>query len=235
MKQQTEINPLVEAINGISRVRDYDLNILETAQRTNDIAFWAIIISVGVALITIIATIYIFRRQENIIKDQLEVSNQQNKIALFDKRYTSYKSYHIFMQNAHNALGGIENDLSYKGEIKWREFFNSLIFVEGKKRDFKSRIILRSGMKDFTFNLEKIKYLFDFDRAELSNLDDIISKFKDLCDAVRGDDDGHDNPAYEHACEYEILPEKLTKLLNLIVESTFYETMEKQLNLKSSI
>lgn len=90
MTQQTEINQFVDAINKISSVREYDLSILEVAQHNNNLAFWAIIISLSVALITVITTIYIFRRQENIIKKQLEVSSQQNKIALFDKRF------HIF-------------------------------------------------------------------------------------------------------------------------------------------
>jgi len=240
MKQETDINQFVEAINGISSVRDYDLKILETAQHYNNLALWAIIISLFVALITIIATIYIFRRQENIIKEQLKISSQQNSIALFDKRYGLISMMEkltsnltVIVVNASFISGLSEND-------KIALIFNNISFVPNESNSIKLSYILEQ--------FKILKYLFILEdedkvhineikkglRALATNIIDESAKNHSLNLTHKGEIENFKNflkTDSENSSKNTTLEYKIVYLAKRIVEYKLFEKLQKQLNL----
>lgn len=70
---------------------------------------WADIASVGLSLLAVIVAGFVARRQNKISKQQADISEQQNKIALFEKRYDVY--YEVM------KIIGIGEELDYSESL----------------------------------------------------------------------------------------------------------------------
>ncbi len=226
-KMEYEI--LIQAINGISDVRQHDNNILVAAQESNELACWAIFMSIFVTIVTIFASIYIYRRQENIIREQLRVSEQQNKIALFEKSYEIICAINSFTVNINSLKKGLENihkksDFMLKKELISSLFCynnsNPLEYTQLNNEDFLFYIYRdTNNLKKYLHKSKLIFKLDDDDKSELEFLEKMIDFFTNFL--------FYDNTVVE----IKLINDKLNEHVTLYPDSRLLKNLEKQLYL----
>ncbi len=180
-----------------------------------------------------------------------KIANQQNKIALFEKKYELYTIYSILVRSANKTYVTLNNknlensfDKNFKENkhLRWLMFVNFLLHIEEidkliddkasiNETNLKKRARELKQVKHFqneitlkTFELDKIKYLFSLTQKELMKLDDIINKL----DAIY-------YKTVDILINYKDFKKSLLELAENIKEPTILTTMQKQLQLSSEV
>lgn len=178
---------ITQAIDNHALPRSYDWQILETAQNSNNIALWTIGASVVITLLTLGVSYYIYIRQEKMIEKQLEINQQQNAIALFDKRYELYRQLEMFWYGYKLLITRFSKDyllelLHDPSVLKKTKFISHFLFNNEQTAytrkdlsefDKKQHYVLY--IKEKVIELESLKLIFKLDGKAFNDWDEILT------------------------------------------------------------
>ncbi len=189
----TDYAMLINAINSISTVRDYDWYLL-------GITFGSIVVS----LVAICLTFLIYKRQTKLMEQQTKISEQQthlaqqqNDIALFDKRFDNMQVVKIFINNINNHVITFTCAKAYincytdieKAHLHYAMIFNSIDsckIMEGRVPLSISEIHQRSlyGTIKLRDCLEVLKFIYPLSTNELLMIEELEGNLTKLLDSL---------------------------------------------------
>ncbi len=180
-----------------------------------------------------------------------KIANQQNKIALFEKKYELYTTYDNLIYSAKKTYITLDNkefEDSCGKVVQGNKLFTWLIFVdfllELKQFDkflekggyfsepnAEQNIVEVKLMMDFqnkitliNTELDKIRYLFSLSKNELKKLDLIVDGFRSIHFFTIDNEDNNKMDVKDYVNTLKIFT-------MLITDSTILETMQQQLEL----
>ena len=167
------------------------------------------------------------------------IAEQQNKIALFEKRYELYAMYILFFRKAvggydvlqvKNSCDGLDKEVLTQATI-W-----DLVDRTGVSKMLDKTVLLSLNEKqmlqpeleyhisNFTLELEKASYLFSLDEKEIATLKDIAFKLMEFPQYI-----------YDDNINFEEFKEKVLTIYKCITGPTILITMQEQLKLHSCV
>ena len=161
-----------------------------------------------------------------------KIADQQNKIALFEKRYELYTTYSIFIKLgkvAYNVLKSSSNILD-KYELGVL-LMNNLIptkykeeLIDSGDEKLNKMLSIVHQLNNYTLEFEKIRYLFILDESEETMLKEIILILDDFPYDIS-----------DPKIDFKNFRYRQLKLIRFIRDATILTTMEKQLQLSSEV
>ena len=160
------------------------------------------------------------------------IADQQNKIALFEKRYELYTIYSILVEFGNKTSNGVAKSSGILSKHQLGVLLiNSLIPNKYKEEmptsgdeQLDQLISMTYQINNYMLALEKIKYLFQLDEKEEEILQDILLILADYVYEIK-----------DLKIKFEDFQKKSIRLIDLIVEPTILTTMQKQLQLSSEV
>ena len=156
------------------------------------------------------------------------IADQQNKIALFEKKYELYTEYSLFVKFAEVASRGLRDDTKEKDKYAFGKIFIQNLISEkylpkpddSGDENLDIVISMIRQVRSYSVELEKIKYLFYLDKRDNAFLESTISILNDLPFDI--------NDENVSSADFE---KNVKSLAKLIADPTIKMKMQQQLKL----
>ncbi len=160
-----QFSKIIEAIDGISKIRAYDLDILDAA-----------LFSSFVSVLAVICTVFIFHRQKNLMQQQNKTIQAQADISQKQVQIMSQQSNIALLEYRLKVFSTINKVLVYIIEDKFKENF---ILCALDKNAFSKKMNAYTCLRDsFTEQAYNSSIVFDEDISKV--LVDASKKFNTL-------------------------------------------------------